>query len=159
LGDLPDDELADGDARAAAGTPPIVTLRAAIEQGNHNGGNITINFAPGLSGGCITLFSRLPALTANFNIVGLGANVIDVERDVDAPTSFRVFDISATASVVISGLSIRYGQDDRGGGIRNTGNLVLVDVTVVDNHADEIGGGIYNGPAGRLSMLGCRVGH
>jgi hypothetical protein len=70
----------------------------------------------------------------------------------------RVFLIKKGATVVLAGLTIRHGdpaeQDDNGGGIRNFGNLTLINCQVSDNQANG-GGGISN--SGNLTLINTTI--
>jgi len=95
----------------------------------------------------------------NVTINGPGASSLTVSGD----NAVRVFYIDAGKTVVINDLTVANGKvvDDRGGGIRNHGNLTLNDITVTGNQAldsiftDSHGGGIYNYAS--LSMNGGSV--
>ena len=70
----------------------------------------------------------------------------------------RVFLIKKGVTVILSDLTIRHGdpadKDQNGGGIRNSGSLTLVNVTVTDNQANG-GGGISN--SGDLTLISSTV--
>ena len=132
------------------------TLRAAIQVANFNTGDDGIFFDipttdPGYSNGVwtINLGTALPDLTSNINISGPGAAMLIVQRSFSAPAEFRVFNITGTSTVTLSGLTIRNGKvsNDEGGGIQNTGTLNVTNCTLVGNSASR-GGGITNASAG-----------
>src|SRR5262249_1177466 len=56
----------------------------------------------------------------------------------------QVFNISPAANVEISGLTIMGGNAVNGGGISNSGTLLLSDDVLTGNTAAAYGGGIYN---------------
>ncbi len=144
------------------------SLRSALTAGN------TITFDPGVFAAAgappvISLLTELPPLNSNINIVGLGANVLTVQRSRASGTpEFRIFAIdllpgglssSGTFSTVtISGLTIRNGLlsssggFNLGAGIVNFGNLTLNDSVVTGNQTDSAGGGIFNGGTGTMTL-------
>ncbi len=129
------------------------SLREALDDANDG----DVIDATGISG-TITLASQL-TVSDNVTINGPGASSLTVSGD----NAVRVFYIDAGKTVVINDLTVANGKvvDDRGGGIRNHGNLTLNDITVTGNQAldsiftDSHGGGIYNYAS--LSMNGGSV--
>ncbi|MBI5033784.1 MAG: hypothetical protein HZB51_24970 [Chloroflexi bacterium] len=126
----------------------VCTLRAAVQEANAAPGS-TIIF--GLAGSITYLLTSQVALNANMTIVGNGAanTIIDGNGSV---TNNRVFTISSAPTVVsISGVTIRNGKSDLGGGIHNVGHLLLNNVIVMNNAATignpRSGGGIWNSGA------------
>jgi parallel beta helix pectate lyase-like protein/polymorphic membrane protein len=118
------------------------SLRAALAVANDGD---TID-ATGVSG-AILLTSGELQVTHNVTINGPGAASLAVNGN----ATFRVFNISASTNVTISGLTITNGflsnGFDGGGGLRNDGGLNLSDVTVSGNSATSPsygGGGIWN---------------
>ena len=143
------------------------TLRAAIQVANFNNGDDGIFFNipttdPGYSNGVwtINLGTVLPDLTSNITISGPGAAVLTVQRSFTAPTEFRVFNITGTSMVTLSGLTIRNGKltpsGFEGGGIQNTGTLTVNNCTVVGNSASQ-GGGIKNDDAGGANITNSTI--
>ncbi|MEK6281956.1 MAG: Ig-like domain repeat protein [Acidobacteriota bacterium] len=125
------------------------TLRAAIEETNATVTDDSINFDASLSGSTISLASALPAINGNLNIIGLGADLLTVERNNAAATNFRIFLINSGMGVAISGLTISAGNltavNENGGGILNNGLLTLSNSTVSGNNVMAgSGGGIYS---------------
>ena len=160
--DLGDAAPGDGICQAANG---LCTLRAAIQEANAlvNCGTININFG-GVSGP-ISLAFALPDVNHNININGPGANQLTVQRSTQTGTpNFRVFTISSTRVVAISGLTISNGlvPGGSGGGVLNNGgSLTLSDCYVYGNSVGTTeglgaGGGIHN--AGSLILNNCRIG-
>jgi hypothetical protein len=129
------------------------SLRAAIASGDN-----TIDFAHGLHG-AITLASALPQITSSVTINGPGANQLSVSGN----NLYRVFDISDSASVNISGLTLQDGLATAGGGILLEGSaaLRLSDCTLEDNEAvggvagAGLGGGIEDTSSGALTVSNC----
>ena len=123
------------------------SLRAAVTNADQAGGS-TILFA---TSGVITLQSALPAISADVNMVGPGANTLSVSGN----ETFRVFDVEADATVDISDLTITDGfSAGDGGAIENEGTLTLTNCTVSGSSAGD-GGGIYN--SGGLTVIATTV--
>ena len=139
------------------------SLRYEIAHANKN---TTIDFAPSLSGQTITLTSGELDITTGLTIQGPGAGQLTISGGKNS----RVFDVNASAPVVLSGLTVSggdgyavsglaYPYDGEGGGILNLSTLTLSGCIVSGNSVSEIGlnfgGGIYN--AGTLTLTGCTV--
>src|SRR5258706_3764966 len=112
------------------------SLRQAIAGANATGDNDTIDF--NLSGcSCtITLTSGELSIANNgaLTISGPGADKLTIRRDSAAP-AFRIFTVESGASVSISGLTIAGGRAGSGGGVSNSGSLVLIACSLEDNRA------------------------
>ena len=130
------------------------SLRAAIvDAGNGD----TVDFARGLHG-TITLASELP-VSASVTISGPGANHLAISGD----SANRIFDISGSAGVTISGLTITNGLASTGGGILLEGSaaLSISNCTLSDNVASGntagtgVGGGIEDNSPGALTVTKC----
>ncbi len=114
----------------------------------------TIQFADGLSGQ-ITLTTGTIAMNHSIDIEGPGADVITISGN----HAVQVFDIPATSTVMISGLTITDGKAPNlfigGGGIFNVGTLTIANSTLGGNSAGNprnLGGGaICN--QGRLAIM------
>jgi hypothetical protein len=127
------------------------SLRTAIASAGN--GDI-IDFAHGLHG-TIMLATDLP-INHSVTINGPGANKLSVSGD-DAN---RIFDISGTASVSISGLTVTDGLATSGGGILLEGSaaLSLSNCTLTDNEAlgtaagGGFGGAIEDTSSGALNV-------
>ncbi len=156
-------EVRPGDPRcadAADVAAPHCSLRAALDAVNAAGGGVIrlaagsvhsltgIAAVNGLEGG-----SGLPSVSADVTIEGNGAIV---ERSVAPGTpKFRIFHVAPQGRLTLRDLSVRNGLTDSytdGGGLWNTGTLVLERVTVTGNVAGDDGGGIRND--GVLRMAG-----
>jgi hypothetical protein len=112
----------------------------------------TVDFQPGLSG-TITLTSGELAIAKDLTVSGPGSSVITVSGN----HASRVFDIAATFSVSIAGLTIADGFNGLGGGIFNAGVLTVTDSTLSGNGSNffgTFGGGIYNQVGGTLTVTG-----
>src|SRR6266508_1343558 len=157
-------------------TNPIVTTNADSGTGSLRkaildacaGGTITFDMTPGHVTSPINLTSAELLINKNLTIQGPGANVLTVMRPpTDATPQFRIFNIQS-GTVNISGLTITNGftadgatgsNGGAGGGISNSGTLMLTGVAVSGNQTGKggdssvgptggrggIGGGIYNG--------------
>ncbi|HEX7183554.1 MAG TPA: hypothetical protein VF756_17095, partial [Thermoanaerobaculia bacterium] len=157
-------EVDPGDPKCATdGAVPRCSLRAALDAANAAGGGL-IRLAPrsvhsltgvaavnGLEGG-----SGLPSVTAEVTIEGSGAIV---ERSTAPGTPpFRIFHVAPQGRLTLRDLTVRHGLTEGytdGGGLWNTGALVLERVTVTGNTAGDDGGGIRND--GVLRMVGSFV--
>jgi hypothetical protein len=137
------------------------TLRQAIVDADHAGGQSTIRFASGVTG-TITLAGVLPDLTAAIDLEGPGANVVTVKGPGTANFG-SIFTVDAGAVVTVAGLTITGGNTSYGGGVLNFGNLSLNYDTISGNTATVLGGGIANDtfpPSGKnpfLVVLDCTV--
>jgi CSLREA domain-containing protein len=172
--------LADADDGncTAAGTGNGCTLREAINALNsHSSSAATIAFDASLTSGgpaTINLAGALPGINADMTISGPGANLLTVRRDTGG--DYRIFTISNTATVNISGLTISNGRtpggsvgpaldavEDNGGGVLNKGMLALSSCVVSDNsapstaHGGYSGGGVANWTGATLTVTGCTI--
>ena len=126
------------------------SLREAIETAS-SGDSIEVPV------GVYTLtIGRELIVLATMTITGAGARqtIIQAAPTLDA-ASHRVLGIvEAGKDVLISGVTVRHGNADLGGGILNFGTLTLTD-SIVEANLAEWGGGISN--FGDLSMSGNTV--
>ena len=153
VADAQDATAGDGICATAGG---VCTLRAAIQETNALAGADSINLPAGAYP--ITLpngddkaergdFDVVDALT----ITGAG----QFATIVDGNLIDRVFDVHKDASLQMSALTVRNGNDDDGGGIRSKSSLTLTDVTVADNTGKD-GGGVWldeNGVTGTFTNV------
>lgn len=108
----------------------------------------TITFAPGLTGTILVdALSGPIVVDKNLTIAGPGISKITVSGG----HAQRVFQIDG-GNVTISCLTIRDGNTDTGGGIRNGGNLTIEGVEFGNNAAIGGGGAIYNAPGATLTV-------
>jgi hypothetical protein len=124
------------------------SLRQAISDTPAGG---TVEFQPGLSG-TITLTTGELGIAKDLTIAGPGADVITVSGN----HASRVFDVAATFTVSLSGLTIADGLAITtladGGGIRNNSGALTVTGSVLSGNtasgskgvAFGFGGGIFN---------------
>ena len=117
-------------------------------------GDDTIAFSVTLPG-TITLTSGELPISNNLTINGPGAGSLTI----DGNASSRIFSVGSGVTVSITGLTLTNGNDLRGGGIFNFGDLTLTDITVSGNTAISVslrgGGGIHN--SGTLSLSNSTV--
>jgi hypothetical protein len=118
----------------------------------------TITFCPGVTG-TIKLTSGQLAITKGVTIVGPGANVLAL----DGNGSSRVFYVSSSLPVSISGLTITNGYaayPNTAGGIHNETSPLTLSNCVVTGNQGYYGGGICNsakGGAGLLQIYNCTL--
>lgn len=167
VADLIDDNVGDGLCHTSAGT---CSLRAAVMQANHlstpnlivaislPAGTFTLTRAPAPGNGEDSGDLNLAApLGPNQRIVinGTGAT----RAIIDANHIDRSLRIALSRTAIIQRVVIRNGTPSgspnfAGGGIANSGNLILTD-SVVEGNVANYGGGILN--SGTMEMAGCTV--
>jgi hypothetical protein len=121
-------------------------LRYAITQANTAPGDDTIAFSVT---GTINLAGALPDLSSNLDIEGPGAASLTVRRNTD--TYYRIFTVSGSPTVRISGLTISNGSlygsfasSPGGGGILvSGGSVTLADCVVSNNQVVGEAGFLY----------------
>ena len=118
------------------------SLRDALAQAR-SGDTISV-----AANGTIALTSGPLFVRQNVTIVGPGRAALAISSG----GAFRVFAVGDAGPVTaaISGMTIRDGSSDYGGGIWNRGTLSLADVVLSANSASFFGGAIYN--AGSLTL-------
>jgi hypothetical protein len=102
--------------------------------------------------GVITLTAAQLLVDKSVTINGAGADVLAI----DGNATTRVFQTDTGETVTISGLMIRNGQGNFGGGILNgdSATLTIINSTLSDN-SGGFGGGAFN--SGRLAMVNSTV--
>ena len=139
--------------------PNDLSLRDALALTNSNaGGENTITFATGLSGGTIHLSFGELAIVDSVDIANTNAASITI----DAGGGSRIFDINDgdsnnASNVEIENLTLSGGSADNGGAIYSSENLSLTSVTISGNIASGDGGGIYATDGGQTSLTKCTV--
>jgi hypothetical protein len=137
------------------------SLRQAILDANAQAGKDTIRFAKGLLG-TIALTSGQLSITDHLTVKGPGFDQLAVSGTHQS----RVFTITGSNNVIISGLTISDGKVvGNGGGILNTGStLILSDVLLSQNEAvatpgvgNGRGGGVANVSGGTLTVTGALI--
>jgi hypothetical protein len=127
----------DGPATPAHCPGATCTLRDALAAAFPSD---TIDFSLTLPA-TISLTSGELEITKSLTIDGPGSNLLSI----DANNSSRIINVNLSASVVISGTTIRNGTASNGAGIMNSnGTFTLVNSQVRSNTASGGGGGIYN---------------
>ena len=132
-------------------TIPVATasdtaLRNAVVTANTdaaNGVSATILFAAGLAGDTITLSQGPLELTGGTGAITIsGGGLITISGGGNS----EVFQIDNDAQVTLNGLTIEDGNASgaSGGGIDNTGTLIINNSTLAGNTAGASGGGIDN---------------
>ncbi len=96
----------------------------------------------------------LPSITSNIEIRGY---YTQVQRSAESGTPpLRLFHVSESGTLRLTELTISNGHADLGGAVFNRGTLILEPgpesdgVYVLDNYAENSGGGIYNAPGATL---------
>ena len=139
----------------------VCTLRAAIEESNAQPTDDLISFDlsptdPGYDGTSwtISLLSALPDLSSNLTVEGPGAGMLHVTRS--SVSLFRIFRISGTVTVSVSGLTLSNGNanSENGGGILNEkGGVINVLNCILSNNQAFRGGGISNQDASTTNVM------
>ena len=138
-----------------------VSLREAVEASNTNPGLQAIVFNESLTNQTITLDGHELELRDDVAITGLGEDHLTI----DGNSRSRIFYVSSDVTASIASMTITNGlAEDRsdsfldfyGGGILNTGELSLFDMTITGNAADMDGGGIENYFA-ILTLTNCTI--
>jgi CSLREA domain-containing protein len=133
------------------------SLRAVINTVCDGG---TITFASNVRG-AINLTSGELLVNKNLTINGPGANLLSVQRSAASGTpNFRIFNISGTFKVSISGLTLAKGKisafGESGGGILNQGGTLTLTNSTVSGNSASIGGGIQN-TGGTLNLTSSTI--
>ena len=118
------------------------SLRDAVD---YSSPGTQIVFDDRLRGQTITLTSgELKIAKNDIMIAGPGQDLLTVSGNDNS----RVFEITASVTASLSGMTISHGRGDDGGGIYNAGTLVLDGCSVASNAATTSlphwGGGVYN---------------
>jgi hypothetical protein len=126
------------------------SLRAALTNANVAGSSM-IDVA---TIGTIGLESSLPVISADVDIIGPGANRLNVSGQ----DSYQSVVISSGVTASISGLSfISSGNHSGAAGVQNSGTLTLRECSITASTNGDDGGGINNAPGATLTLLGCTV--
>ncbi|HWQ15714.1 MAG TPA: right-handed parallel beta-helix repeat-containing protein, partial [Roseiflexaceae bacterium] len=148
--------------RVCATSPPasVCTLRAALQHANALSGMQAITFAVS---GTITLSPAavdpmrpeiepdgIADLDITQDVIIIGRRQITLDGAGD-PEIGGVLHVAAGVRATVVGLTIRDGAGLSGAGVRNEGNLTLIDSVVTGNSAAQSGGGISN--EGVLSLV------
>jgi len=138
-----------------------VTLRDAIDAVNNTTGAATISFDPTVFAGQQTIHLggsvlELTNSTGRMTIQGATTGQVSVSGD----NLSGVFQIDGGVDANIAALTITAGMDAFGGGVENSGTLLLTGDTIVGNNANasattNAGGGIAN--SGSLTLINSTV--
>jgi CSLREA domain-containing protein len=148
----------------------VCTLRAAIEEANayspaHGGVSDGIFFDiptsdPNYNGifWTINLSSVLPNLSTSLDIIGPGADKLTVKPNTSL--NFRLFNVTATGVVTLSGMTITKATPSAGdgGAIANASATVNVSNCIISASSGKHGGGIANGTFtgnGTVNLTNC----
>jgi len=99
--------------------------------------------------GTITLTSALPAISSDVSIDGAGAITVN------GASAHQVFNISATGTGTLAGLTITGGVAPFGGGVNIGGTLTVTNSTISGNTATLDGAGILN--TGMLTVISSTI--
>jgi hypothetical protein len=126
------------------------SLPDAVTLANNSPGPDRIVFQAGLTG-TITLLPASPlGIVDELRVTGPGAQLLAVSGGGFS----QVFDVFTPNLVVISGLTIKNGVAERGGGLYAQGDVVVNNCHLLTNTAGLNGGAIFNA-GGRLRMSNC----
>jgi hypothetical protein len=136
------------------------SLRGAIYKARFTGGISFVNLPAGHYTLTIRGDDEDGTLTGDLDlfgaivITGAGMHLTTIDAGGSTGLGDRVFHVHPDADVNISKLTFRGGLSPNkfGGGIRNSGFTELLEVRVIAN-LSSIGGGIYNGQFGDLTVL------
>src|SRR5262245_57127735 len=120
----------------------LTSLREAIIQANAAPEHDTITFDLGPGPHTINLASFAPAIRADLEIEGPGADLLSIRQSANG--FLRPFTISQEATVRLSGITITGCAE---GAIENAGTLTVNNCTISGNglsYIDIYGAGIYN---------------
>ena len=147
--DLVVDTLADLDLQACTSAASDCSLRGAINLANAISGTDTITFdAAVFNPGTITLTADLPQVTTTIVIDGDGTII-------DGDGAHRPFYITASGNLTLNSLTVQNGYADNGGGIWNSGILMVQNGSTISGNLAVSGGGIWN--AGTLTVQNASV--
>jgi hypothetical protein len=99
--------------------------------------------------GTITLAAGPLTIQKNLLIAGPGPELIAISGN----SAMRVLTVSSASTVTISGVTIRNGRADNGGGIFNGGRLTLTNAVIAENVATYYGGGLYSESGSTLTVI------
>ena len=152
--DLSDPLPANGICEVVSGDPSVCTLRAAIQTANANPGADTITFAASLPSPAVFTLSRMGNddtalngdldITEDLTLIGNGAARTILDGN-GAVLQERVLHITgANIKVTVTGITVRNGRAQDGGGVYNSGELTVLSSAISGNRAVFVGGGLYN---------------
>ncbi len=139
-------------AGACANGNENCSLRGAIAAANSHPGpdGIDISLPPGA---VIELTNALPDISDGVTITGSGAENLTVRSL--RHFNHRIFNVTTSGVVTLSGMTISNGLAEFGAGIRNasSGHVVVTNCAITGNSALSLGGaGVYNGTSGTVTL-------
>lgn len=126
------------------------SLRGAILVANSHPGadGIEIDLVPD---SVINLTQALPDLTDSVSISGLGADKLTVRRNTAG--FYRIFNITTTGTVALSGMTMSNGSAGNGGAIQNLNSgTVNIGRCVISGNTADSAGGIHNESSGIINV-------
>jgi CSLREA domain-containing protein len=158
--DLPDATPGNGVCETADGNG-FCTLRAAIQEANAWPGDDTITFSAAIPtpatftltrpGDDDSAFNGDLDITSNLTLTGRGAANTIINGNA-LVTNDRVMQI-VSGNVTIAGVTLRGGNHNSGGGLRNSGGTLIVANSTISQSLAVDGGGLYNAATATLSNV------
>ena len=130
------------DADDGACTYAHCTLREAITAANAQPNTDTVRIV-NTAATTITLASALPVISTGVHIVGPGVALLTLNADGSATALRRALEFNGAFTASVTGVTVRGGVADAGGGIAISGSadVSLTDVAIVQNEARTGDGG------------------
>lgn len=135
------------DADDGACTYSHCTLREAIVASNAQPNTDTIRIVNSAAT-TITLSSALPVISTSMHVVGPGAALLTINANASTGSLRRAFEFNGAFTASATGLAVRGGIANGGGGIAvfSAADVSLTDVTIVANEARSSEGGGFWSP-------------
>ncbi|MGE5139675.1 MAG: choice-of-anchor Q domain-containing protein [Rudaea sp.] len=121
------------------------SLREAVTAANESREPASISFS---RSGTIVLTAALPAISNAVTIDASDANIT-----ISGNHQVQVFSVTDSGALTLRNLTITAGAADNGAGVSNLGALTVVNSTFSDNHAELLGGAIYNNIGATLQVV------
>ncbi|QDV83430.1 Calx-beta domain-containing protein [Planctomycetes bacterium TBK1r] len=126
-----------------------LSLREAVEISELNPAPDEIVFAPGLSGGTITLTGGELSASGALTVTGPGASLLTVSGG----NQSRIFNFTSSADVLLDGLTLVDGHTNgSGGAIFSQGDLEIRS-SVISNNTSGAGGGINHSASSKRLVI------
>jgi hypothetical protein len=140
-----------------AGTPVLANTISVTNTFDSGSGSLRSAIALAAAGdtieiavtGTIALTTGALNIQKSLTITGPGPALLAISGQ----NATRVFTVSSTSTVTLSGMTIRNGRADNGGGIFNAGHLTLTNTVIADNVATYYGGGVYTESGSSLELV------
>ncbi len=120
------------------------SLREAVTAANESKEPASISFS---RSGTIVLTAALPAINNDVTIDASGADIT-----ISGNNQVQVFSVASSGALTLRNLTITAGAADDGAAIANLGALTALNTTFSDNHAQLLGGAIYNNNGATLQV-------